>query len=92
MVIGISPKQLTECAIAAHSKLHVQRLKRKTISPFEIERYKIKRRDSITERKKPRSKSSVNHELKLLSCIFQLAKLQKQVRVNPCLEVAKLKG
>ena len=62
------------------------------ISPFEIERYKIKRRDSITERKKPRSKSSVNHELKLLSRIFQLAKLQKLVRVNPCSEVTKLKG
>jgi integrase len=60
--------------------------------PFEIERYKIKWRDSITERKKPRSKSSVNHELKLSSRIFQLAKLQKLVRVYPCSEVTKLKG
>ncbi len=62
------------------------------ISPFDIERYKIKRRDSVTTRKKTRSKSTVNHELKLLSRIFQLARLQKQVQSNPCLEVAKLKG
>jgi integrase len=62
------------------------------ISPFDVERYKVKRRDSVTVRKQPRSKSSVNHELKLLSRIFQLAKLQKQVRVNPCSEVARLKG
>ena len=58
------------------------------ISSFEVEKYKIERRDSLTVRAKPRSRSSVNKELKLLSKLFRMAKL----RYNPCSEVQKLKG
>src|SRR5262249_2749767 len=58
------------------------------ISSFEVEKYKIERRDSLTVREKPRSRSSVNKELKLLSKLFRMAKL----RYNPCREVQKLKG
>lgn len=40
------------------------------ISSFEVEKYKIERRDSLTVREKPRSRSSVNKELKPPGCAY----------------------
>ncbi|MBI3653691.1 MAG: site-specific integrase [Acidobacteria bacterium] len=76
-------------------KLGKKRLSK--ISSFDIEKYKSERRKSTTVRfiksgdekiHKPRSVSSVNKELKLLSRIFKLAK----IRPNPCDEVELIKG
>jgi len=43
------------------------------ISPLFVERFKRERRESITRRGSVRSPASVNHELELLSKIFNLA-------------------
>jgi integrase len=66
------------------------------ITPFEIEAYKIKRRNTpiISQHKdeskrtqKPRSLAVINREICLLSAIYTLAIEKKKVADNPCLEV-----
>jgi integrase len=68
------------------------------ISPFLIERFKVERRNSKIERHgsklpaKPRSVASVNRELSLLSRIFSIAIMSKEVQTNPCRDVKPLSG
>ena len=65
------------------------------ISPFEIERFKVKRRDTpvVSKNKtKSRSAAAVNRELRLLSRIFKLAVTNREVTENPCRLVELLKG
>jgi integrase len=54
-----------------------------------IEKFKRDRRESITRREKVRSPASVNHELTLLSKIFNLAIDYKVTDTNPCTKVKK---
>jgi integrase len=60
------------------------------ITPAIIEKFKSKRRESITKRGKTRAPASVNRELEVLSRIFTLAADQDKVTVNPCRKVNKL--
>jgi len=53
------------------------------INPLDIERFKLDRRKSITERGTARSASSVNSELSILSGIFRLAVNCEQAGSNP---------
>jgi integrase len=68
------------------------------ISPFQVERYKIERlrtpivRGDKGEKSKPRSKASVNREIRLLSRVFTLAIANREARSNPVAEVKLLKG
>src|ERR1041385_5357905 len=59
------------------------------MSPLLIEKFKRDRRESITRREKVRSPASVNHELTLLSKIFNLAIDYKVTDTNPCTKVKK---
>ena len=59
------------------------------MSPLLIEKFKRDRRESITRRGKVRSPASVNHELTLLSKIFNLAIDYKVTDTNPCKKVKK---
>ena len=61
------------------------------MSPLLIEKFKRDRRESITRREKVRSPASVNHELTLLSKIFNLAIDYKVTDSNPCTKVKKYK-
>lgn len=65
------------------------------ISPFLIEKYKIKRCGEpivYHNSTKARSVASVNRELRLLSRIFRLAVTNREVFENPCRQVGILKG
>ena len=65
------------------------------ISPFDIERFKITRRDTPVVSKtktKARSVAAVNREMRLLSRIFKLAVTNRQLAENPCRHVELLKG
>jgi len=65
------------------------------ITPFLIEKYKIKRKNSPVvskNKEKPRSAGAVNRELRLLSRIFKLAMANNEVSENPCQKVDILKG
>lgn len=68
------------------------------ISPFQIERYKIERlrtpivRGEDLKKSKPRSKASVNREIRLLSRIFTLAIASREASSNPVSQVKLLKG
>ena len=72
----------------------------RSISPFDIESFKIKRlrtpiiikSKSKPENSKQRSPASVNRELLLLSRILRLAVTNKQLQANPCSEVQLLAG
>jgi integrase len=59
------------------------------ISPLLVEKFKRDRRESITIRDTVRSPASVNHELTLLSKIFNLAIDYKVTDTNPCTKVKK---
>jgi integrase len=59
------------------------------ISPLLVEKFKRDRRESITTRDTIRSPASVNHELTLLSKIFNLAIDYKVTDTNPCTKVKK---
>jgi integrase len=59
------------------------------ISPLLVETFKRERRESITVRGTVRSAASVNHELTLLSKIFNLAIDYKVTDTNPCKKVRK---
>ena len=61
------------------------------MSPLLIEKFQRDRRESITRREKVRSPASVNHELTLLSKIFNLAIDYKVTDTNPCTKVKKYK-
>lgn len=61
------------------------------MSPLLIEKFKRDRRESITRRESVRSPASVNHELTLLSKIFNLAIDYKVTDTNPCKKVKKYK-
>ncbi|MGH9971968.1 MAG: tyrosine-type recombinase/integrase [Pyrinomonadaceae bacterium] len=61
------------------------------MSPLLIEKFKRDRRESITRRESVRSPASVNHELTLLSKIFNLAIDYKVTDTNPCTKVKKYK-
>lgn len=60
------------------------------ITPAMIEKFKSKRRESITRRGKKRAPASVNRELEALSRIYTLATDQDLAAVNPCHKVKKL--
>lgn len=68
------------------------------ISPFQVERYKIQRlrtpivRGENIEKSKPRSKASVNREVRLLSRVFTLAIANRETITNPVSQVKLLKG
>ena len=65
------------------------------ISPFLIEKYKVKRRNTpvVSKKKqKPRSIGSVNRELRLLSRVFKLAIANNEICENPCQKVGIIKG
>jgi integrase len=69
--------------------------KLRDISPFLIESFKSRRLKTPIHYKKtekPRSAASVNREFFLLSKIFSLAVVDKQVAQNPCREVKALSG
>jgi len=59
------------------------------ISPLLVEKFKRDRSKSITKRGTVRSPASVNHELVLLSKIFNLAIDYKVTDTNPCRKVKK---
>jgi integrase len=59
------------------------------ISPLLVEKFKRERRESITKRETVGSPASVNHELTLLSKIFNLAIDYKVTDTNPCTKVKK---
>ena len=59
------------------------------MSPLLIERFKRDRRESKTRKNTIRSQASVNHELTLLSKIFNLAIDYKITDMNPCTKVKK---
>ncbi len=59
------------------------------MSPLLIEKFKRDRRESITRKGTVRSPASVNHELTLLSKIFNLAIDYKVTDTNPCTKVKK---
>jgi integrase len=61
------------------------------VTPFLVERFKQVRLDTPTKHDKPRSFATVSLEMALLSRIFTLAVDFKEVEVNPCLKVSKLK-
>ena len=60
------------------------------VSPLLIEKFKKERRESVTKRGSGRSAASVNHELGLLSRIFNLAIDYGVADTNPCKKVRKL--
>lgn len=60
------------------------------VSPLLIEKFKKERRESVTRRGTLRSAASVNHELGLLSRIFNLAIDYGVADTNPCKKVRKL--
>jgi integrase len=69
------------------------------ISPFMIERFKIERRRSKVQHhnvKTPSDKllsvASINRELSLLSRVFSIAIMNKEVRSNPCRDVKHIPG
>jgi len=69
------------------------------VSPFDIERFKTKRRSTpivLNPDSKPISRSrsiaSVNRELSLLSRIFSLAILKEELTANPCQKVKAISG
>lgn len=69
------------------------------ISPFMIEKFKIERRKSKVQRfnvktttDKILSVASVNRELSLLSRIFSIAIMNKEVQTNPCRDVKHVPG
>jgi len=65
------------------------------ISAFDIERFKIKRRDTPVVSKtktKKRTAAAVNRELRLLSKIFKLAVTNRKLAESPCRHVEILKG
>ena len=62
------------------------------ISPFLIEKYKIKRSKTITMRGTKRTQTTVNRELQLLSRVLSMAVTNRDLRTNPCFEVRKFKG
>ena len=59
------------------------------ISPLLVEKFKRDRRESMTKRQTVSSPASVNHELTLLSKIFNLAIDYKVTDSNPCIKVRK---
>src|SRR6266852_5769326 len=59
------------------------------ISPLLVESFKRERRESITVRGSVRSPASVNHELEILSKIFNLAIDYRVTDTNPCTKVKK---
>jgi integrase len=59
------------------------------ISPLLVEKFKRDRRESMTKRETVRSPASVNHELTLLSKIFNLAIDYRVTDSNPCTKVRK---
>jgi integrase len=61
------------------------------MSPLLIEKFKRDRRESVTRKDTVRSPASVNHELTLLSKIFNLAIDYKVTDTNPCTKVKKYK-
>lgn len=60
-------------------------------TPFLIEKFKQSRLATPTKQGNTRSRATVSLELALLSRIFSLAIDFKELEVNPCLKVAKLK-
>ena len=58
-------------------------------SPEVVEKFKRERRESITSRSTVRSPASVNHELNVLSKIFNLATDYGVTDTNPCRKVKK---
>lgn len=65
------------------------------ISPFDVEKFKITRRDTPVVSKtkaKPRSVAAVNRELRLLSKILKLAVTNHKLVESPCRHVELLKG
>ena len=59
------------------------------ISPLLVEKFKCERRESFTSRSTLRSPASVNHELNLLSKIFNIAIDYGVTDSNPCRKVKK---
>jgi integrase len=59
------------------------------MSPLLIEKFKRDRRESLTRKGTVRSAASVNHELTLLSKIFNIAIDYKVTDTNPCTKVKK---
>ena len=59
------------------------------ISPLLVEKFKRERRESITSRSTVRSPASVNHELCVLSKIFNIAIDYGVTDTNPCRKVKK---
>lgn len=71
---------------------HFGRTRLVDITPFLIEGYKSKRSKTFTKRKAPRSKTTINREVQLLSGILAMAKTNREIATNPCYEVKKYKG
>jgi hypothetical protein len=61
------------------------------VSPFLVETFKQVRLATLTKHDRPRSVATVSLEMALLSRIFSLAMDFKEIEVNPCLKVTKLK-
>lgn len=53
------------------------------ISPLDIERYKIERRQTTTWKGKPRSLTTINRELQLLRHVFSMALRDGHLRTHP---------
>src|SRR5262245_22465746 len=60
------------------------------ISPFLIERFKMKRRQTPTKKRTERRPATVNRELENLSCIFTLAIDNQLLQSNPSQKVRLL--
>ncbi len=60
------------------------------ITPMAIEKFKQDRLNTKSQRGTTFSAASVNHELALLSSVFTMARKNRLVRDNPCLDVEKL--
>ena len=61
------------------------------INPFLIEKYKQRRKESVTKRKTTRAASSVNRELEVLSHALSMAVDNDKIPSNPCRKVRKLR-
>jgi integrase len=72
-------------------KAFFQGIKLRDATPFLFERFKQTRLDTPTKQGTARSLATVSLEMALLSRIFSLAIDFKEVEINPCLKVAKLK-
>ncbi len=69
---------------------HFAGLSLREITQMRIEKFKQDRLKTKSQRGTTFSAASVNHELALLSSVFTMARKNRLIRENPCLDVKKL--